>query len=92
MAQQKAIITTLKSPVQEDGSRVDIFPRTIADAIVVTDKNGNQKPLDKYLHEKVETKTNDGDAKIDDIPFISATTPDHACLWAKIDPEKTSRE
>ena len=92
MAQQKAIITTLKSPVQEDGSRVDIFPRTIADAIVVTDKNGNQKPLDEYLHEKVETKTNDGDAKIDDIPFISATTPDHACLWAKIDPEKTSIE
>lgn len=90
MAQQKAIITTLKSPVQEDGSRVDIFPRTIADAIVVTDKNGNQKQLDDYLHEKVESKTNDGDAKIDDIPFISATTPDHACLWAKIDPEKTS--
>lgn len=90
MAQQKAVITTLKSPVQEDGSRVDLFPRTIADAIVYVDKNGAQKPLDEFLHEKVETKNNDGDAKMDDIPYISATTPDHACLWAKIDPNKTT--
>ena len=26
MAQQKAVVTTLKSPVQEDGSRFTLFP------------------------------------------------------------------
>jgi len=29
---------------------------------------------------------------MEDIPFISAEEPDHACLWAKIDPSKTKVE
>ena len=91
MAKQKAVVTTLKSPVQEDGSRFTLFPETISTAIVHVDKDGNQKTLDEIIHTEIETKPeNPGDAKIDDIPFISATEPDHACLWAKIDPSETT--
>ena len=91
MAKQKAVVTTLKSPVQEDGSRFTLFPETISSAIVHVDKEGNQKTLDEIIHTKIEDKPEStGDAKMDDIPFISATEPDHACLWAKIDPSKTT--
>ena len=91
MAQQKAVVTTLKSPVQEDGSRFTLFPETISSAIVHVDKEGNQKTLDEIIRTKIEDKPEStGDAKMDDIPFISATEPDHACLWAKIDPSKTT--
>ena len=93
MAQQKAVVTTLKSPVQDDGSRITLFPQTISSAIVHVDKDGNQKTLDEILHKDVEEKPdNGGDAKMEDIPFISAEEPDHACLWAKIDPSKTKVE
>ena len=85
MAKQKAVVTTLKSPVQEDGSRFTLFPETISSAIVHVDKEGNQKTLDEIIRTKIEDKPEStGDAKMDDIPFISATEPDHACLWAKI--------
>ena len=47
MAKQKAVVTTLKSPVQEDGSRFTLFPETISTAIVHVDKDGNQKTLDE---------------------------------------------
>lgn len=91
MAKQKAVVTTLKSPVQEDGSRFTLFPETISSAIVHVDKEGNQKTLDEIIRTKIEDKPEStGDAKMDDIPFISATEPDHACLWAKIDPSKTT--
>lgn len=92
MAKQKAVVTTLKSPVQEDGSRFTLFPETISSAIVHVDKEGNQKTLDEIIHTEIEEKPSggEGDAKTDDIPYISATEPDHACLWAKIDPSKTT--
>ena len=91
MAKQKAVVTTLKSPVQEDGSRFTLFPETISSAIVHVDKEGNQKTLDEIIRTKIEDKPEStGDTKMDDIPFISATEPDHACLWAKIDPSKTT--
>ena len=91
MAKQKAVVTTLKSPVQEDGSRFTLFPETISSAIVHVDKEGNQKTLDEIIRTKIEDKPEStGDAKMDDIPFSSATEPDHACLWAKIDPSKTT--
>ena len=91
MAQQKAVKTTLPSSCTGDGSRFTLFPETISTAIVHVDKDGNQKTLDEIIHDKIETKPdNPGDAKIDDIPFISATEPDHACLWAKIDPSETT--
>ena len=91
MAKQKAVVATLKSPVQEDGSRFTLFPETISSAIVHVDKEGNQKTLDEIIRTKIEDKPEStGDAKMDDIPFISATEPDHACLWAKIDPSKTT--
>jgi hypothetical protein len=90
MAQRKAVITTFQSPVLEDGERLDLLPRTAAEAVVYKDKSGVQHDLNQFIQDEVETK-NAGTALTDDIPYLSESKPDHACLWAKIDPSKTTR-
>lgn len=90
MAQRKAVITTFQSPVLDDGERLDLLPRTAAEAVVYKDVNGTQHDMNSFIQDNVEKK-NAGTAMTDDIPFISETKPDHACLWAKIDPSKTTQ-
>ena len=81
MPNRKAIITQYQTPKDEHGERTDIFPRTVAKAIEYFDKNGQQMTLEEFLQQKVE---NSESVRSEDIPYISRTKPDHACLWAKV--------
>lgn len=86
MPSQKAMIFTLKTPADANGERKDLFPRTTAEAIRYVTKNGIEMNLSDFVQQHVE----DGGATSEDIPLVSRTTPDHACLWARVITEETN--
>lgn len=86
MPSQKAMIFTLKTPADANGERKDLFPRTTAEAIRYVTKNGIEMNLSDFVQQHVE----DGGVTSEDIPLVSRTTPDHACLWARVITEETN--
>lgn len=91
MPSQKAMIFTLKTPADANGERKDLFPRTTAEAIRYVTKNGIEMNLSDFVQQHVEDGgATGGGATSEDIPLVSRTTPDHACLWARVITEETN--
>lgn len=86
MPAQKAFITTMYTPVDENSERQIMLPRTVAKAVRYTNKEGTEVDLQAFLDSlKLEI---DIDGLVPDLAdklfVVSDTQPDHPCLWAKV--------
>lgn len=86
MASQKAFITTMYTPVDENSERQIMLPRTVAEAVRYRNKEGSEVSLQSFLDSlKLDIDIDEIAPGLAEKLFVVAEEqPDHACLWAKI--------
>lgn len=85
MASQKAFITTMYTPVDENSERQIMLPRTVAEAVRYRNKEGAEVSLQSFLDTlKLDINIDDIAPELSEKLFVvSDVQPDHPCLWAK---------